>query len=204
MTDDRAGKPPNDLSGEVTRLLGDLEADREALDRIASLVYDDIRKLARRKRLGTGPNPTLQTTAVVHEAFVKLFASDPSIQNRRHLMNLMARVIRQVIGDHARARLAQKRGSDARRLDTDVDHHPCETQDAERVVDLERALDRLEAVDPELVDLVQGYFFGGHTHDELAEITGSSRRTVQRQLKRARIWLRFEIEQGTSSEYGLE
>ncbi len=199
MSDDSPSREPvaNDLSGEVTRLLGEIKADSDAVDQIASLVYDDIRKLARRKRLATGPNPTLRTTAVVHEAFVKLFSGDPRIENRRHLMNLMARVIRQVIGDHARARLAQKRGNDAQREDAEVDQLACDRQDAERVLDLERALQKLEEIDPELITLVEGYFFAGHSQDELAEVTASSRRTVQRQLKRALIWLRFEMDKSS-------
>ncbi len=183
--------------GEVTALLRELEQDQDTFDQLSRLVYDDIRQLARSRRREFRESPTLQTTAVVHEAFANLFQGDRRITDRKHLMCLMSRVIRQVIVDHARRQMRQKRGSDAVRSDVEVDNLPAgagEAVQAAQVLDLEAALERLDEVDPELVDLVCGHYFAGQTAHELAEMKGISRRTVHRHLQRASTWLRFELE----------
>jgi RNA polymerase sigma factor (TIGR02999 family) len=180
--------------GEVTELLREIEQDRDTFDHLSRLVYDDIRQLARARRKEFRDSPTLQTTAVVHEAFAKLFQGDQRITDRQHLMCLMSRVIRQVIVDHARRQMRQKRGSDRVRSDAEVENLPASNTDAVQVLDLEAALERLDEVDPELVDLVCGYYFAGQTAQELADMKGISRRTVHRHLQRASTWLRFELE----------
>jgi RNA polymerase sigma factor (TIGR02999 family) len=180
--------------GEVTELLRRMKQDQDTLDQLTRMVYDDIRQLARVRRKEFRQSPTLQTTAVVHEAFAKLFQGDHRIANRQHLMCLMSRVIRQVIVDHARRQMRQKRGSDPLRSDAEVEELPASVSDAAQVLDLEAALDRLEEVDPELVDLVCGYYFAGRSAQELAETIGVSPRTVHRHLQRASTWLRFELE----------
>ena len=181
--------------GEVTALLRELEQDQDTFDQLSRLVYDDIRQLARSRRREFRESPTLQTTAVVHEAFAKLFQGDRRITDRKHLMCLMSRVIRQVIVDHARRQMRQKRGSDPVRSDAEVENLPASVREAAQVLDLEAALERLDEVDPELVDLVCGYYFAGRTASELADMKGISRRTVHRHLQRASTWLRFELEQ---------
>ena len=180
--------------GEVTDLLRKMEQDGDTFDRLARMVYDDIRQLARVRRKEFRDSPTLQTTAVVHEAFAKFFQGEHRITSRQHLMCLMSRVIRQVIVDHARRQMRQKRGSDPVRSDAEVENLPASINDAAQVLDLEAALDRLDEVDSELVDLVCGYYFAGQSAQELAETRGVSRRTVYRHLQRASTWLRFELE----------
>ena len=178
----------------VTELLRELKQDREAFERLVRIVYDDIRQLARSQQRGFRDSLTLQTTAVVHEAFAKLFQGDPRITDRKHLMCLMSRVIRQIIVDHARRQMRQKRGSDAVRADINVEDLSADNRDAASILDLEAALQRLDEVDSDLVDLVCAHYFAGHSADDIARMNGVSRRTVSRRLKRASTWLRFELE----------
>ena len=179
--------------GEVTELLRALEQDEDTFERLTCLVYDDIRQMARIRRREFRSTPTLQTTAVAHEAFAKLFQGDPRITDRQHLLCLMSRVIRQVIVDHARRQMRQKRGWDAARSVCDIERFPAEVRDAAKVLDLENALTRLEEVEPELVDLVCAHYFAGYSARELAEVRGVTRRTINRHLERAKTWLRFEL-----------
>ncbi len=179
--------------GEVTELLLQMEQDRETFERLARLVYDDTRRLARSRRKEFLVTPTLQTTAVVHEAFAKLFQGTPRVSDRHHLMSLMSRVIRQIIVDYARRQMRQKRGNDPVRSEADVEEIHASVSDAVKVLDLEAALERLEEVDANLADLVCGYYFTGYSAQELAEMRGVSRRTIHRHLLRASTWLRFEL-----------
>jgi RNA polymerase sigma factor (TIGR02999 family) len=179
--------------GEVTELLREMKQDRDTFERLTCLVYDDIRQMARIQRREFRGTPTLETTAVAHEAFAKLFQGNPHIVDRQHLMCLMSRVIRQVVVDHARRQMRAKRGCDPVRSDSDIESLPAETRDAARVIDLENALTRLEEVEPELVDLICAHYFAGHSARKLAEVSGVTRRTINRHLERAKIWLRFEL-----------
>ncbi len=180
--------------GAVTELLQAMKQDQDTFDQLSRMVYDDVRQLARSRRREFRSSPTLQTTAVVHEAFAKLFQGDQKITDRKHLMCLMSRVIRQVIVDHARRQMRQKRGREAIRNDVEIENLPAGAGEAAQVLDLEAALERLDEVDPELVDLICGYYFAGQTANELAEMKGISRRTVHRHLERASTWLRFELD----------
>ena len=178
---------------DVTDLLRTMRQDEETFERLTHLIYDDIRQLAHAHRRAFKTTPTLQTTAVVHEAFAKLFQGDPRIADKQHLLCLMSRVIRQVIVDHARRQLRQKRGSDPARVDLEIEEWPADIHDAARMLDLESALERLDDIDPELVDLICAHYFAGHSARELAEMRGVTRRTINRHLERARTWLRFEL-----------
>lgn len=178
---------------EVTLLLREMERDPAVYERLTRLVYDDIRRLAHVRRGEIKTGPTLQTTAVVNEAFAKLFRGNPRISDRRHLMCLMSRVIRQIIVDHARLQMRQKRGSDAVRTDADLEDMAAPSPDIAHLLDLDAAIERLEEVDQELADLVCAHYFGGHTAEELAELQEVSRRTINRHLQRAATWLRFEL-----------
>lgn len=179
---------------EVTRLLQALERDSNSLERLTELVYDDIRRLAHHQQSGSSRSPTLQTTALVHEAFLKVFDRDmQSIENRRHLIRLMGCAMRQIIVDHARSRLAQKRGGDRTPSGLDPDDLAGNLTDAAQVLDIERAFQQLERLDPDLAELVAARLFAGYSTEELAESQGMSRRTVQRQLKRANAWLRLSL-----------
>lgn len=184
------------IHNEVTQLLGEIDRDADALQRLTELVYDDIRRLAHFQRFGTGRSPTLQTTALVHEAFLKVFDRDGDgkpIENRTHLMRLMGRAMRQIIVDHARGRLAIKRGGDRVESGLDPDDLAGELDDARQVLEIENAFEQLERLDPELAEVVAAHFFAGYTTEELAESQSVSRRTVQRQLKRAGAWLSLSL-----------
>lgn len=181
--------------GEVTRLLENLKKSPESLDQIIALVYEDIHRIAHFQRMamgGVGP----QTTVLVHEAFLKIFSQeDPRITDRVHLKRITAMAVRQLIVDQARARMSQKRGGDVFHTSLNERQVAVDSADAEYVLSVERALQRLERRDKKLAELVVGSYFGGYTVDELAELAGISRRTIQRQLKRARGWLRLELEE---------
>ena len=185
----------NDDQHQVTQLLAKLNESPHSLERLADLVYKDIHRLAHHQRYQMQAGETMRTTALVNEAFLKVFRTDDSaISDRRHLMRIMAKAIRQIIVDHARRNLAQKRGGDAIHVELDEARIPASRDDAARVRDMESAIRRLTDMDEELSDLVSARFFAGYTTDELAELAGVSRRTVQRQLKRANAWLRFELD----------
>ncbi|TVQ40539.1 MAG: sigma-70 family RNA polymerase sigma factor [Wenzhouxiangella sp.] len=184
---------------QVTQLLAHLGDSPDALDRLARLVYDDIHRLARHQRQGFKGGETLRTTALVHEAFLKVFRHEGTeINDRSHLMRVMAMAMRQIIVDHARRHLAEKRGGDAIHVELDEQSVGDERMDAERILDVENAIIRLGETDDALAELVAARFYGGLTTDDIASMQGVSRRTVQRQLKRANAWLRFEL-QGKSA-----
>jgi RNA polymerase sigma factor (TIGR02999 family) len=189
-------KHDNNQNTQVTQLLARLGSNPDSLAELADVVYHDIHRLAHFQRHQMQAGETLRTTALVNEAFLKVFreGSDNAITNRQHLMRLMAMAIRQIIVDHARRHLAQKRGGDAIHVELDEGQVAASREDAERVLDMEAAIGRLSDMDGELGELVSARFFAGYTTDELAELTGVSRRTVQRQLQRANAWLRFELE----------
>ncbi len=184
----------------VTQLLAAArEGDRAALERAFAAVYGELHRLARRQRARSRPGDTLSTTVLVHEAFLKLSQGAPvAIQDRQHFFALAARAMRQILVDAARSRVAGKRGGGA---------VPVEFLEADArveavavdVVALDRALDRLEAVDAQLARLVEGRFFAGMTDAELALALGRNERTVRRDWQRARAFLLRELAQpGTS------
>ncbi len=181
----------------ITQLLDRLGEQPGAMARLSELVYQDIHRLAHYQRFEMRAGETLRTTALVHEAFLKIFrdgSADPDIEDRQHLMRLMGRVIRQIIVDHARRKLAEKRGAGAQHEPID-DQSLMDTSEREAagVLDMESALERLERIDPDLADTVSARFFAGYTADEIAEIKSTSRRTVYRDLQRATAWLRLDM-----------
>ncbi len=182
-----------DDKGEVTRLLNGLRDSPQVLDRVMGLVYEDIRRIARNQNRGQR-GEYARTTELVNEVYLKLFTGNPPvIECRAHLMKMSALAVRQLIVDQARSRLSQKRGAGAPHLALDEGQVAVEKSDAERVLLIEQALERLAEHDPDLAELIVGSYYGGYTAGELAELRDCSVRTVQRQLKRARGWLRLEL-----------
>lgn len=157
-------------------------------------VYEELRALAHRRLLGHRPGETLHTTALVHEAYLRLFdGRRVDYQDRTHFVALAARAMRFVLVDHVRACLTDKRGGALPDIAFDEDQHrePDERL-AERATDLlslHDALERLSALDDRLTALVEYRFFGGLTYEEIADVTGLSLRTVKRDWRRARTWL---------------
>jgi len=185
------------LQGDVTQLLSELKGSPDLMDHILPLVYDDLRQVARCQQARLGASPTLQTTELVHEAFIKLRqASGQPIHNRLHLKRLSYLAIRQLIVDHARGKMAAKRGA-GQAAETLEDHlvADVESQPEESVLMVNDALERLEQTSPELAEVVIARFFGGYTAEEISEMQDISVRTVQRYWERARAWLLMDMQE---------
>jgi len=186
--------------GEITQLLRAYDAgDRSAFDRMVPLVYDELRRLARR-HLRRGPRgQTLNTTGLVHEAYLKM-AGSPALRlrDRGHLMAVTACAMRQVMVSRARARLADKRGGGVVPVELDEGQVGLEPA-AEWLIDLDRALAGLRAHDERLAQVFECRYFAGLSEEETAEALATSLRTVQRGWTRARAWLRDALRSGVGT-----
>jgi RNA polymerase sigma factor (TIGR02999 family) len=190
-------EPSDTTQGDVTQLLSELKDSPDLMDHILPLIYDDLRQVARCQQARMGASPTLQTTELVHEAFIKLRqASGQPIHNRLHLKRLSYLAIRQLIVDHARGKLAAKRGAGQapELLDDEVVADPA-GQNESSVLQVNEALERLEQTNPDLAEVVIARFFGGYTAEEIAEMLGISVRTVQRHWERARAWMLLDMQE---------
>jgi RNA polymerase sigma factor (TIGR02999 family) len=179
---------------EVTALLRAAEAgDRAALDRVFSVLYDELRAIAHRQLRQAPSGETLSTTGLVHEAYLKLSrGAGWSAKDRSHFFALSARAMRMILIDQARARVSEKRGSGLRPLDLEDVQIPVEERAAELLA-LDEALDKLGGVDQDLARLVEWRFFAGLSVEEIAEISGRSVRTVKRHWQTARAFLYEEL-----------
>lgn len=188
---------PSTDAGQLTQLLVEYRnGDRGAFDRLVPLVYPDLRRIARAhlRRLPSGQ--TLETDGLVHEAWMKLVDhTRADWQDRVHFLAVASRAMRQVVVDYARRRRAGKRGGGAREIDLDEASLAVEAQ-AEWLLTLDRALERLGEHNPRLVRVVECRYFAGLGEDETAEALGVSLRTAQRDWLRARAWLREELRAG--------
>ena len=167
-----------------------------SLDALFPLVYEELRRIAhlRLRRLGRGE--TLNTTALVHEAFLRLAErTGPSWIDRAHFCALAARAMRFVLVDHARAQGARKRGGGEVRVPLDEIQIAAEAR-AHELLALDETLQRLAAREPRLAQLVEYRFFGGLAYEEIADLTGLSVPTVKRDWHRARSWLLVEMTDG--------
>jgi RNA polymerase sigma factor (TIGR02999 family) len=161
-----------------------------ASDRLVALLYDDLHKAARREHFRAGRPDTMQTTAVLHEAYLRL-SDKPEWQNRDHFMATASTAMRYVLVDAARARLTAKRGEGERPLPIDAAAHVADGADQadSELVRLGDALQALAEFDPELARLIDCRFFAGMTEQETARVLGVSDRTVRRRWLQARAWL---------------
>ena len=184
--------------GRVTVLLAALrEGDEGAVDALFAVLYEELRALAHRQLAGRGG--TLSTTAMVHEAYLKLLGSERvSAQDRAHFFALAARVMRQILVDHARASRAQKRGGGAMHMPLDEGLVGLSTGNASAdvVLELDAALQDLQAADPRLARLVELRFFVGMEVEECAELMGVTARTLRRDWRKARAFLYAALEGG--------
>ena len=189
-TENAATMPPRT---EVTELLiAHRDGDAHALEQAFALVYDDLRRVAR-GQLRRGSSPTLNTTSLVNEAYLRLvdgLRSTPA--DRGHFLALAARAMRHIIIDYARERTAQKRGGAVRDLRLDDIDIAVDGQ-AEELLAVETALTALARHDDRLVRIVECRFFTGLTEEETAAALGTSLSTVQRDWRRAKAWLREEM-----------
>jgi RNA polymerase sigma-70 factor, ECF subfamily len=173
--------------GEVTRLLRAVhDGDSGALEQLIPLVYQDLRRLARRQLGREYGERTLNPTALVHEAYFKLGAGAMVASDRAHFLAIAARAMRQVLVDHARDRRAAKRGGGLWERTTLTDGAQARELDADGVLALEEALAGLE---PRQRQVVECRFFGGMEEQEIAAALGVTERTVQRDWVKARAWL---------------
>ncbi len=173
------------------------EGDENALGELLPLIYTELHRMAEAYMRRGSPGQTLQPTALVHEAYLKLFeSSTPEIADRAHLFGLMARVMRQVLVDHARAAGAEKRGGREQRVPWDTAIQ-LQAGDADTrrllVIELDRALETLNAERPDYAQVIEMHYFAGMTAEEVAEALGKSPHIVRHEIRFARAWLRREL-----------
>jgi RNA polymerase sigma factor (TIGR02999 family) len=179
--------------GDITQLLRRWsEGDAEALGALVPLVYERMRQLAHH-RLSSDPNASLNTTALVHEAYLRLLDTPkPNLRDRGHFLGLASRVMRHLLVDHARARKAAKRGFGA--IAVELDETFWVTDDTlDPVTELDEALSRLESIDERRSRILEQRYFGGLTLEETAQALGVSLATAKRELRSARAWLAAEL-----------
>jgi RNA polymerase sigma factor (TIGR02999 family) len=191
----------NNVSGpssEVTQLLVRWRSgDREALDSLLPLVYDELRRIARHYLQNERTGHTLQSTALVNEAYMRMVAQDlPEWQNRAHFFAVAAQLMRQILVDHARNRRASKRGGDVYKMSLeDATEQPTGT-DVD-VVALDDALKELSEMDPQQGRVVELKFFAGLSNEDAAEVLSISPSTVKRDWMSARAWLYRELDRNS-------
>lgn len=182
---------------EVTQILQAIESgDRLAANRLLPLVYDELRRLAATHLAHEGPGQTLQPTALVHEAYLRLVGkSNPEQWNSRgHFFGAAAIAIRRILVENARRKKSLKRGGDLARHTIDGDFEPVSAEPREDLLALNEALDRLSDRHSQAADLVQLVYFAGLTQQEAGEALGIGERTARRHWSFARAWLRREMQ----------
>jgi RNA polymerase sigma factor (TIGR02999 family) len=188
-----------DTTDDITAILRQAGAgDREALDRLMPLVYPELKAMAHRRLSGERPDHTLNTTALVHEAYIKLVdQSRIEWANRGHFFSVAAMAMRRILVDQARKHLAQKRGGGREAVSLDSARLSVE-QSAETLISLDEALDRLTALDERLGRVVVYRFFGGLTEEESAHLLEVTPRTVRRYWVKAKGLLAMNLAGATS------
>lgn len=191
-----------DSSRQVSELLLHWgNGDRKALEAILPHVYDELRRLARHHLRQQRPNHTLQTTALVHEAYLRLAKEKlPHIHNRAHFLGIAAQLMRWILVDYERNRRAAKRGAGATRMELDESvaaaHSPNQEVD---LLALDEALDRLAKLDRQQSQIVELRYFGGLSIEDTSEFLGISPATVKRSWASARAWLLREMSRGEAT-----
>lgn len=177
---------------QVTQLLQDWRAGKsKALNELIPLVQGTLHQLAGRYMRGENAGHTLQATALVNEAFLRLVDAKVTWQNRAHFIAIAARNMRHILVDHAKAKAADKRGGEAMRVTL---HETCVGGSEEPdILDLEKALEKLNTVDLRKAQIIELSFYGGLTYDEIAEVLAISPATVDRELRFAKAWLHREL-----------
>jgi len=189
-----------DSSTRINRLLVDWgHGDEEAWEELIPVVYEELRRIARRHLRRERPDHTLQSAALVNEAYLRLVRQEaPQWQNRAHFFGVAAQLMRHILVDHARNRLAAKRGAGAPRLALDERLVPIQKSEVD-VVALDDALGKLSALDPQQGRLIELRFFGGLSIEETAVVLGVSPATVKREWAVARAWLLRELKRGAGA-----
>jgi RNA polymerase sigma factor (TIGR02999 family) len=183
------------VNASVPKLLQRLRTgDESALNELADALYDEMRRLAARHLQGERPNHTLQTTALVHEVFLKLCeGSEPAFTDKVHFMAVASRVMRQVLVDYARARATKKRAGKLKEWTTSLQVSGDSGVELVDLIGLDTALDALAREDESLARLIEMRYFGGMTADETAEALGTTIHIVRHDLRLAEAWLRRKL-----------
>lgn len=185
---------------DVTRVLQSLNAHSHDAEELLPLVYEELRQLAAARMARQSAGQTLQATALVHEAWLRLFNGNSRVwQNRTHFFRAAAQAMRHILIERARKKMSLKRGARPEYVSID-DVDIASEQLEERILLIDEALERLQKRDPELAQMVMLKFFGGLTNVEIAEMTGVTERTVQNRWIYAKAWLVKNIEEETRSQ----
>ena len=191
-------REPDAESEDVTALLVRWSrGDADALALLMPVIYGECRRIAARQLAHERPDHTLNPTALVHELYLRLIDQRHATwENRAQFFGVAARVMRRILVDHARARLAEKRGGDPVFVSLDAAADTPEDTQVGDVLAIDDALERLAAYDPEQVKIVELRFFAGLTVEETAHVVGRSARTVKREWRLAKAWLYQELRAG--------
>lgn len=192
-------RSPSDVTGLLRAWRG---GDRAALDELLPLVYDELRRIARRHMARERRDHTLQPTALVHEAFGRLIDATTPWEDRVHFFAVAATTMRRILVEHARKANRAKRGGGARPVTLD-DAVVAATPRSPDVLALDRALDRLAGMDERKAKIVELHYFGGMTYEEGAAALGISAATFHRDLRIGRAWLQREMTDGPEPADGL-
>src|SRR6476620_7714208 len=169
------------------------DGDDSALAELTPVVYEELRRLAHRQMGGERPDHTLQTTALVNEAYLRLAdQTHARWQNRAHFFAVAARAMRQILVTYARSQRSQKRGGGAFKVELD-ETALVSPEESQEIVDLHEALEKLATLDSRKARVVELKYFGGLNYDEMAEVLKISRVTVRRDWEFAKIWLYTEL-----------
>lgn len=185
----------DEIKGDVTQVLQALGPDGRTSEELLPLVYNELRQLAAARMARQSAGQTLQATALVHEAWLRLFDGNEKVwQNRTHFFRAAAQAMRQILVDRARRKLSLKRGARPEYVNIE-EVELAEEKPEERVLLIDEALKRLQEKNAELAQIVMLKFFGGLTNAEVAEMTGVTERTVQNKWTFAKAWLLKNIEE---------
>jgi RNA polymerase sigma factor (TIGR02999 family) len=187
-------------STRISRLLADWsQGNEQAREALIPMVYDELRRIARRHLFRERPDHTLQSAALVNEAYLRMVRQDaPQWQDRAHFLAVAAQLMRHILVDHARARLTGKRGGRVPRLSLDAELIPAQKQEIDLVA-LDDALAKLATLDLQQSRLIELRFFGGLSIEETAVVLDVSPATVKREWATARAWLQREMKKETGT-----
>ncbi len=180
---------------DVTQLIADIAGGRaQAAEELLPLVYEELRRLAESHLAREKPGQTLQATALVHEAYLRLAGNAAGFEGRRHFFNAAAEAMRRILVDNSRRKKAERHGGGVQKIQCDeaidaIAPPSAHVQAAEDIVDVHDALEKLAREDPESAELVKLHYFAGLTLDEIAELLGIHPRTAERNWAYARAWL---------------
>lgn len=184
---------PSPARAEVTQLLESMrDGDQNAVNELTPLVYDELRRLAARQMSGERGSHTLQATALVNEAYMRLVGADIPYQDRTHFFAVASRTMRRILVDHAKTRGRKKRGGDFAKVTLEEGLVMSPEPDSD-IMRLDDALKLLEEQDERKAKVIELHFFGGLTYDEIAKAVEVSPATVHRELRMGKAWLQREL-----------